>query len=235
MTLTYQPGDGVAYDLDPRSKLAFQAGFALAAFGWTHPAAPLALTVVASVALAAARLPPVAALREYRLALLLLAGSVAVEAVRLGPPWLDPTGAWAAAVAAYRVALVLAVSAAYVRSTPVADTRAALQWLLPGRTGRVLAASVGFVLRLLPALQADLRRVRDAARARLGDQRPLQDRMATVAVGGLRRALARADRLALALQARCFAWNPTLPPLRFGTRDVPVVGAGVVLALLPLL
>ncbi len=233
MTLAYSPGDGLAYRLDPRAKLAFQAGFAVAAFGWTHPAAPLALTVVAGLALLAARLPPVAALRDYRLALALLAASVVVEGVTWGPPWLDPAGAGAAALASYRVVLVLAVSAAYVRSTPVSGTQAAIGRLVPGKPGRVLAASVGFVLRFLPVLQADLRRVREASRARLGDQRPLSDRMATVAVGGLRRALARADRFALALQARCFAWNPTEPRLQFGVWDVPVLGAGVALAVAP--
>ncbi|ELK50806.1 putative cobalt ABC transporter permease, partial [Haloferax sp. BAB-2207] len=34
------------------------------------------------------------------------------------------------------------------------------------------------------------------------------------------------DALALALRARCFAWNPTLPEIRFGRRDAP----GLVLA-----
>jgi biotin transport system permease protein len=41
-------------------------------------------------------------------------------------------------------------------------------------------------------------------------------------VTGLRRTLRRADRFALALQARCFAWNPTLPALSPGPADVPV-------------
>jgi biotin transport system permease protein len=44
------------------------------------------------------------------------------------------------------------------------------------------------------------------------------------------RTLARADRLALALRARCFAWNPTLPPLRFRRRDSLVVALALALA-----
>ena len=232
MTLAYAPGDGAAYRLDPRAKLAFQAGFAVAAFGWQPSVAPIALTAVAGLALLAARLSPIDALRDFRLALLLLAGSVAVEGLTWGTPWLDPGGAWAAVVASYRVVLVLAVSAAYVRSTRVAETQAAIGWLVPGRPGRVLAASVGFVLHFL---LADLRRVRDASRARLGDQRPISERMATVAVGGLRRAFARADRFALALQARCFAWNPTQPRLSLAGRDLPVLVASAALVLAPLL
>jgi hypothetical protein len=36
------------------------------------------------------------------------------------------------------------------------------------------------------------------------------------------RAFSRSDQLAVALQARCFAWNPTLPRLRFGRLDAAV-------------
>jgi len=234
VTLAYAPGDGLAYRLDARSKLAFQAGFALAAFGWTAPRAQLVLTGVVAAVLLAARLSPLAALREYRFALLLLAASPVVEGLHLGPPWVDPGAAVAAALAAYRVVLVLVVSAAYVRTTPVAETQAVVQRLVPGRVGQFLGAGTAFVLRFLPVLQADLRRARDASRARLGDQRPLAERMQTVATGGLRRAFARSDRFALALKARCFAWNPTPPRMCFGRLDVPVLLAALALAATPL-
>ncbi|MFC6728485.1 energy-coupling factor transporter transmembrane protein EcfT, partial [Natronoarchaeum mannanilyticum] len=54
-------------------------------------------------------------------------------------------------------------------------------------------------------------------------------------VRGVDRTFRRADRLAVALQARCFAWNPTLPTLSFGTRDAPVLALAVGLAISPLL
>ncbi|MFB6233251.1 MAG: energy-coupling factor transporter transmembrane protein EcfT, partial [Haloarculaceae archaeon] len=43
-----------------------------------------------------------------------------------------------------------------------------------------------------------------------------------------------ADRLAVALRARCFAYNPTLPPLSFSRIDYPVLGLAAALALSPL-
>jgi biotin transport system permease protein len=49
------------------------------------------------------------------------------------------------------------------------------------------------------------------------------------------RSLARADRLSLALRARCFAYNPTLPALRFSRLDYPVLALSVGLALTPVL
>jgi biotin transport system permease protein len=122
---------------------------------------------------------------------------------------------------------VLLVSAAYVRTTPVRESRAALQRLVPGKAGRVLGAGVAIVIRFFPVLLADLRRIREAIAARLGEKRPLRGRMRIVALSGVTRAFDRADRLSLALRARCFAWNPTLPSLAFRRRD----GALVVLSL----
>jgi biotin transport system permease protein len=71
--------------------------------------------------------------------------------------------------------------------------------------------------------------------ARLGTERSLAERIRLVGVTGLRRVFLRSDRLALALRARCFSWNPTLPPLSFARRDYPVVVVSVLLALTALL
>jgi biotin transport system permease protein len=90
---------------------------------------------------------------------------------------------------------------------------------------------VALVFRFVPVLLDDIRRSRAAMRARLGSERPLSDRMRIVATSGLNRAFARADALAIALQARCFAYDPTLPPLAFERRDYAVTTAALVLAL----
>lgn len=219
MTLAYAPGDSLAHRLDPRTKLAFQAGFALAAFAATTPAEFAALTAVALLASVAARISPVDALSEYRFALLLLAVAPVVRALTWGSPWLRPADAVPAVVAGCRVLLLLLVAAAYVRTTPVRESRAAIGWLVPGRAGAFLGMGVAFVFRFLPLLQADLARVREATAARLGTERPLHERMELVGAAGLSRALARVDTLSLALRARCLAWNPTLPRLRFRRGD----------------
>jgi biotin transport system permease protein len=80
-------------------------------------------------------------------------------------------------------------------------------------------------------MRHDLATIRSAMAARLGDQRPLSDRIRLVGVTGLGRVFLRADRLALALRARCFSWNPTLPPLSFGRVDYPALVVAVLLAL----
>lgn len=219
MTLAYDPAGAPAERLDPRAKLAFQVAFAICAFAHTTPRGLALLSVLALLALAAAATPPLSVLSEFRYVFVFLAGSPLFAALTLGPPWVVPEDAIRPLLSSYRVLLVLCVSAAYVRTTPVRESRAAIQHLVPGRTGQFLGITVASVVRFLPILRADLRAVRDATAVRLGDERPLHERMQVVATAGLARAFERSDRFALALRARCFAWNPTLPSLSFGRRD----------------
>ncbi|MFB6295753.1 MAG: energy-coupling factor transporter transmembrane protein EcfT [Halobacteriales archaeon] len=228
--LTYAPGETVAHGLDPRSKLLLQAAFAVAAFAHTTPLRLAALTVLALALLATAGLHPLEVVSAYRYALPILAVAPLVAGATLGPPWVRADAVVAASLGSYRLLLVLAVSGVYVHTTSARASRAAIQRTVPGRAGQFLGLGVGFVFRFLPTLRADLRRVREASAARLGTERPRHERMARIAVVGLDRALARADTLALALRARCLAWNPTLPPLSFRPRDYAVSAASVALA-----
>jgi biotin transport system permease protein len=228
--LTYRPGDTLAHGFDPRAKLALQAGFAATMVAHPTPRWAAGGTGLALLALLASRTPLSAALWAIRLPAGLLAAAAVLEALTLGPPWVSVAAARQPAIAGYRVVLVLLVSVAYVRTTPIRATRAAIQRTIPGKPGQFLGVGVALVARFLPVLRSDLERSRAAARARLGDRRRLDERMATVALGGLSRALGRADRLAIALRARAFAWNPTLPPLAFRARDHALTLVGVALA-----
>lgn len=228
--LTYEPGTSLAHRLDPRSKLAVQIGVGLAAFAHTTPEGLSVLTVLTGGVLAAASLSPLAAVREIRYAVAFLLAGPLLSALVAGPPWIAPAEAITPALASYRVLLVLVVSVAYVRTTPVRESRAAIQRLVPGRIGRFLGVGVALVFRFLPVLLADLSRARAAMRARLGTERRLTDRMGIVASAGVRRAFSHADRLGMALSARCFAWNPTLPALTLTFLDLPalLLAAGLI-------
>ncbi|WP_248895687.1 energy-coupling factor transporter transmembrane component T family protein [Haloplanus halobius] len=227
--ITYVAGETPVHRLDPRTKLFVQAAVAIAAFARTTPRGLLVLSgfVVGVCWLAAT--PILASLRTYRAFLPFLVAGPLVEAATLGAPWVVPADAVTPALASYRVLLLLLVSTVYIRTTRVRESRAAIQRLVPGRPGVVLGAGVGFVLRFLPLLRDDLSTIRGAIHARLGAERSLFERIRLIGVTGLRRVFARADGFALALQARCFAWNPTLPRLDPTWRDVPAVGVGLAL------
>jgi len=232
--LSYRPGDSFAHDLDPRSKLLVQFGLAVAAFG--HGSLPwlAGTTAVGLLALAAARLSPLDVVRAYRVVLTVLAFAPILAGLTLGSPWFRVDAALDSLRLVARVVPVLFVSAAYLTTTPVRETRAAVQRLVPGRVGVLLGVGMALVARLFPLVLADVRGVRDAMRARAGERRPIRDRGRQLAVRSLDRAMARSDRLALALRARCFAWNPTLPELAFSRLDYPVALTGVVLVVTPL-
>jgi biotin transport system permease protein len=230
VSLSYVAGDSFAHRLDPRSKLALQAGFAVAAVAHTTPSGLVVLSAATLVVLRMAATPVVGSLRSYRAFLPFLVAAPVVEGLTLGAPWFVVDDAARPALASCRVVLLLLVSTAYIRTTPIRESRAAIQRLLPGKVGVLLGAGVGFVLRFLPLMRRDLATIRSAMAARLGDERPLSDRVRLIGVTGLQRVFLRSDRLALALRARCFSWNPTLPPLAFGRRDYPVLAASVLLA-----
>ena len=234
-TIAYRPGDTLVHSLDARAKLAFQVGFSLAAVASLAPRWLAGLAVVATVALALSRVSPVRVLRAYWFVFAILASGPVLAAVSLTRPRFAPGQAVEPTLTALRVALVFFVGAAYVRTTPVRETRAAVQRHVPGRIGRLLGVGMALTVRFVPLLRSDLTAILDAMRARLGDRRSLVDRGRLIGIGGLSRAFTRADRLSVALRARCFAWNPTLPTLRFRRRDYVVAALGVGLACTPLL
>lgn len=232
--LTYEPGETVVHRLDPRAKLAFQLGFAIAVFSRVSLVWTAALTVLALAGVFAARLSPLRVLWNYRVVLVVLAFGPLIGGVALGPPWFRVDPAVRSLRTIVRLVPVLLVSGAFIHATPVRDTRAAIQWTIPGRAGQLLGIGVALTFRFVPVVRADVARIRDAIRARGGENRSLSDRATRIATLSVVRAFRRADRLSLALRARCFAYNPTLPALSFGPADYLVLALAVGLAVAPL-
>lgn len=231
--LTYEPGDTLAHRLDARSKLPFQLGFAIAVFGLPVPALP-ALTGVALAGLALARLSPIRVLRATWFVLVLVGLAPLFATLVVGSPWIALSRAWPTVVAGYRVVLVVLVAGAVVATTPVSGSRAVVQRLVPGRVGRLLGVGVALLAHSFPLVLGDVQRGRRAVRARGGGRRSTVTRIRYVTVVGLRRALDRSDRLALALGVRCLSWNPTPPALGWSRADWVVLAVGVALAVSPI-
>lgn len=229
--LSYTPGTSVIHRLDPRTKLGFQFAFALVIFT-TTPVGVAGLFVVAVGSVVLAGLSVWRALRAYWFVLLVLALGPVLAAITLGPPWIRVDAALSSLQSVIRIIPILFVSAAYIHATPIQETRAAIQRTVPGRLGQLLGVGVALTFRYVPVLRADLGTVRDAIKARGGDTRSLRARSRRLTTLMLVRALDRSDQLAVALQARCFAWNPTLPRLQFGRLDLPVWGLSVLFVVL---
>jgi biotin transport system permease protein len=233
--ITFEPGETIVHALDPRSKLVVQIGFAIAVISRSELLLLAGGTVFAGIVLVLARLSPIRVLRTYWFILIVLAIAPFFATLTFGPPWVVAERAIPSVIAGYQVVLVLFVSAAYVRTTPVRETRAAVQRHVPGTLGQMLGVGIGLVFRLFPVLLQDLERTRLAIQARAGSELSATTRIRLLTTGGLRHALHRADTLSLALKARCFSWNPTLPALRFRALDYPVTVFGLALVLVPFL
>jgi len=232
--LTYEPGTTVAHRLDPRSKIGFQVGFAIAAFTVPSLAGLAGVYIVGLGCLLAARLSPLRALRAYWVVLVVLSLGPLLGGLTLGPPWFRVDGALRSLRGVARIVPLLFVSAAFVHSTPVRETRAAIQHTVPGKPGQLLGIGVALTFRFVPVVKGDVARIREAISARGGDERSLRDRASRIASLSLARSLQRADRLSVALRARCLAYNPTLPALSLSGLDYVVLALSAGLALVPL-
>lgn len=220
--LTYTPGETVVHRLDPRTKLGFQFAFALVAFSVSTPVRLAGLFAVGVGALYLAGGSIRQVLGAYWFVLLVLALGPPIAGLTLGAPWFRVAPAVDSLRSVVRIVPILFVSVAYITATPIRATRAAIQGTVPGRPGQLLGVGVALTFRYVPVLQADLGRVLDAIAARGGDSRSFGERVRRIVTLTLVRAFRRSDQLAVALQARCFAWNPTLPRLRFTRIDAVV-------------
>jgi len=220
--LTYTPGESVVHRLDPRTKLGFQFAFALVVFSVSTLPRLAGLFAGAVIVLLLAGGSIRGVLRAYWFVLFVLALGPPIAGLTLGAPWFRVGPALDSLRSVVRIVPILFVSAAYITTTPIRATRAAIQGTIPGRPGQLLGVGVALTFRYVPVLQADLGRVRDALAARGGDTGSVAIRARRIVTLTLVRAFGRSDQLAVALQARCFAWNPTLPRLRFGRLDAAV-------------
>jgi len=129
-----------------------------------------------------------------------------------------------------RLILVFLMGAVFVSSTRPGEVKAGVQWFLkplPFVPTERIGTMLGLIVRFIPLIFEDASRVQDAQRARAVENRrnPVY-RMATFGIPLLRRVFETADRLVLAMEARCYTESRTGPMLRAGRRDWAALAAG---------
>lgn len=230
----YRHGTTPLHRHDPRCKLLELGGLCIVCAG-AGPAAAGLVVVLATAALAGVGVSPVRLLRDLRwlglfLALLFLVRAASTPGEALFARWgvvLTREGLEAGGLLCCRLAGIVLLSLLFVRTTPPPGLKAAVQWLLspvPFVPERRVAVMMGLMLRFIPLLfqqAADLRESL-AARGMEGCRNPLR-RLRFTAVPLLRRTLLSADRLALAMTARCYSERRTDP----GLTARPADGAGL--------
>jgi len=155
---------------------------------------------------------------------------------RLGPLAITAEGLVEGALICLRLWVVALSGVAVSATTRPSHVEAGVRALLapvPFLPEKRVATMLGLVVRFLPEVLHQAHLTREAQRARCVERRKNPAaRMRLFAVPLLRAVFVRANRLALAMEARCYSENRTGPALFAGVKDALAVG---VLALFCLL
>jgi energy-coupling factor transporter transmembrane protein EcfT len=240
--LTYRPGASALHRLDPRLKLVLAA---LASAASLHGGAAGLVWLGCALAGGAvcARVRPSTDAGELRWLGLLLAFVFTARAVATdGFPVLTAMGITVTAeglrdgaLVCMRLAIAFLIGAIVVATTRSSEVRAAACWFLkpvPLVPADRIATMLGLLVRFVPMILEESARTAEAQRARAVEQRrnPIY-RLSRFGLPLLRRILAVSDRLALAMEARCYTEARTAPPLAAGRRDwVTFAAAAMLLA-----
>ncbi len=147
---------------------------------------------------------------------------------------LSREGLISGAEVALRLLFIFLLGAMLVGTTPAAEVKAAVEWFLrplPGVPAARIGTLLGLMVRFVPLIFAEIAALREAQAARGVERRrnPVR-RIFFLAVCALRRTVLRAERLALAMEARCYRDERTPRPMRVHPRDRRVLIAGLVWA-----
>ncbi len=214
LALHYIPRSSAVHRWDARTKL-FGIALVTGALLWAEPMVLAVVTGGLAALFAAARLPWRLPLRTIRawgpfLVLLFSVQAVSWEAFpklpQSFPEAFPPDSVAAAAVSLWRIALMILWAVFFTATTNTAAVQRAVLWVLrpvPFVPARRIAVMAGLSVHLFATLLDDLEEIRTACRARLGDRskNPYR-RMKIVILPLFRKALNRAESMALALAAR---------------------------------
>jgi energy-coupling factor transporter transmembrane protein EcfT len=235
-------GGGIVYRLDTRVKLFCLALLSVSGLSAGPPGLAI-LSLVAVWAASAAGRDLLSALRDARpFFLLLIAVLLARGLSTPGPAALSAFGLTLTrpglidgALVCWRLLLTVVLGLTVMATTRAAEIRAAVVWFLrpvPWIPAARVATMIGLLVRFLPEVLRTARETAAAQRARgIENRKNPVYRLTRLAAPLMRKTFLRADRLALAMTARCYTEDRTGPELRAGRVDRVILLAAVAVCL----
>ena len=236
---SYRSGTSVLHELDVRFKLVSVVIISLASLKAGIPALAV-MTFVLVILLINAGLAVNSILRLLRYVLFILVLIFIARALSTpGTPVFEfktvsitREGMYGGAVACWRLLVVIMVGLALVSTTRPSEIKAAVEWYLhpvPFFPEKKVSIMMSLIIRFIPVILDQAKETADAQRARGVENRknPMY-RLRKLLIPLMRRIFARADNLAVAMEARCYSENRTDPELKSGPADW--VALGVVIA-----
>ncbi|MBW1724891.1 MAG: energy-coupling factor transporter transmembrane protein EcfT [Deltaproteobacteria bacterium] len=226
----FRQGTSLLHRLDVRFKLIFLVLISLSSLN-AQVAGLSLLTLILVVALINIRVSLGSILRDLRYASVLLififvaralstSGSAIVEFKIIS---ITREGLYEGALVCWRLVIVIITGLAFVLTTRPSEIKAAVAWILrpfPFVPAKRIATMMSLIVRFMPVIFQQAKETLDAQRARGVENRknPVY-RLVKLGIPILRRTFERADKLALAMEARCYSENRTDPQLASGIKD----------------
>jgi biotin transport system permease protein len=236
--LGFYAGDSVLHKLDVRFKLLFLVVISLSSLKAFVPSLSL-LTLVLMVALMSTELSLKTALKDLRyvfwlLLFVFMARSLSVpgaSVIEFKSVSVTREGLYEGAIVCWRLVIVIMTGLSFVSTTRSSEIKAAVEWMLkpfPWIPAKRIAIMLSLIVRFIPVIFEQAKKTAEAQRARGVENRknPLY-RLKMFGIPLMRRVFERADKLALAMEARCYSENRTDSLLSSGIRDW-IALAGVV-------
>ena len=235
----FRPQQTFLHALDARVKLAALVCISMAGMRAELPALALAL-LVAALLFHRARCSVLSAFFGMKWYLVLLGCVFAARSLTtpgdavFDHSWLPLTrqGMHAGLLAAGRLLVIALFGLLLTVTTRPSEIRAAVEWLLrpvPFIPHRQVATMIGLLVRFIPVILAQSAEQQEALRARLMEncKNPLR-RTTALCMPLLRRTFVTADRLASAMEARCYGTERTIPcrPITAGEWSALILAAG---------
>jgi biotin transport system permease protein len=244
--LGFHKGSSVLHQLDVRFKFLFLVSVSLSCLKAFVPSLVL-LTLVLVVVLAHAGLPWKMALKDLRYVFLLLlfvfmARSLSVpgsSVIEFKTVSVTREGLYEGAVVCWRLVIVIMTGLSFVITTRSPEIKAAVEWILkpfPWIPAKKIAFMLSLIVRFIPLIFEQAKKTAEAQKARGVENRknPVY-RLKMFTIPLMRRIFERADKLILAMEARCYSDNRTDTLLSSGVRDwialVGVVGLCLIIIL----
>lgn len=233
---TYTTRRTLLHCIDARAKLFALVAISLASLG-AGPVSMGGLAAVLMLSILRCGISPGVLYHESRFVLLILAAIFATRAVSTpgatligaSPVIITREGVLAGGLICLRLASIILAGLALVMSTRITEIKAAVEWGLrpvPLVPEKRVGTMLGLIVRFLPLIVEGAREMTDAQRARGVEQRknPVY-RLIRYAIPLFRRTFRQADRLALAMEARCYAEERTDAELAATRADWIFIGA----------
>ena len=237
---SFQPGTSLLHKLDARFKIVFLILISLTSLSGGFAGLGI-LTCLLTTLILHSRLPLKSGLKELRFFLLLLllilfarmittpgAALIEINSYAITRP-----GLISGALICWRLTIIALMGFLFVFTAPPSEIKAAVQWFLKPFgfiPGKRIATMMGLIARFVPVILNQAKETVDAQRARCVENRrnPLS-RLIRLGIPLIRRTFAQADKMTLAMEARCYVENRTDPELSAKRLDWLALGVMLII------